>query len=138
WETEKFYWKGEWMADVDVLAGKSGNLEVSITHSGSTNLEYLKIIIKSWGDGTVYMLFPEGGPWDNVRIRKDIESGYTINEAEFSNLGLIGEGTLTFEYLVTPICAFNYPVEVRVDFVLAEGIKRYKGTAYYAYDFCSG
>ncbi|WP_148883837.1 hypothetical protein [Thermococcus aciditolerans] len=135
--TKLLYYKENEIAHVSTIAEMNGHVLISISHSGDTTITSIKVVIKSPGDGTVYFLFPEGGPWKNIRMEKQFEDYLTINTVELHDLGILGEGTITLEYSITPICDFAHPVEASVELHLRDGLQRYSGRVHFIYNFCS-
>ncbi|NJE43345.1 hypothetical protein [Thermococcus sp. GR6] len=137
WTTVLLYYGEEDLAHVSTLAEMNGHIRISISHSGDTAITSIKVTIKSPGDGTVYFLFPRGGPWKSIRMEKQFEDYLTINVVELSDLGILGKGTITLEYSIAPICDFTHPVEVSVEIHLRNGLQRYSGKVHFVYNFCS-
>ncbi|AEK73623.1 hypothetical protein GQS_08645 [Thermococcus sp. 4557] len=135
--TKLLYYNEDDIAHVSTIAEMNGHVLISISHSEDTAITSIKVIVKSPGDGTVYFLFPKGGPWKNIRMEKQFEDHLTINVVELNDLGILGEGTITLEYSIAPICDFTHPVEASVELHLRDGLQRYSGRVHFIYNFCS-
>ena len=91
-------------------------LLVSVAHPQETHVDAVAVDIRFPGTGTgrVYLEVPGGNPYPPIDVNRPLNDGGSDRRIAIADMGLQGEGTVAFEFLVRPDGATDQPVQLSV------------------------